>query len=113
MARRAIERNIAFDETRQAYYVTLDYGKDEFEKRMKVVKKFETVKEARQCLIEFEYNKKRGSLAAPCKDTVESYITYWLDNIKELKCRKTTLYGYRNIVQNHIIPYLGDIEVQN
>lgn len=113
MARKTIERNIAFDEVRQKYYVTLDYGKDDLGKRQKVVKTFGTLKDARVALVEFQYNKTRGNIAAPKKETVGEYITYWLNDVKALECRNTTLYGYKNIVEKHIIPYLGNVEVQN
>ena len=112
MARKTIERNIAFDEVRQKYYVTLNYGKDDLGKRQKVVKTFATLKEARASLVEFEYNKTRGSVAIPKQDTVGEYITYWLNDVKALECRSTTFYGYKNIVENHIVPYLGNVKMQ-
>lgn len=35
MARKCVERNIAYDDVRRTYYVTMDYGKDSEGKRQK------------------------------------------------------------------------------
>ena len=112
MARKNIERNIAYDDIREKYYVTLDHGRNECNKRIKQTQTFYTLKEARKCLREFEYEKDRGNIVAPARETVESYVKYWIDDVKGISCRPTTLYGYRNIANKHMIPYLGQVEIQ-
>lgn len=39
--------------------------------------------------------------------TVESWMTYWLDNIAAKRVRPNTLAGYRSLVVQHIIPAIG------
>ena len=112
MSRKAVERNIAFDDIKKKYYVTLDYGKDEFNNRVKKTKTFDKLIDARKCLTTFEANKFKNNLVLPRKDTNESYAKYWLNDVKAISCKQTTLYAYANIINNHIIPILGKIELQ-
>lgn len=111
MARKAVERNIAYDDQKKKYYVNLDYGKDENGKRNKKTETFSTLADARKRLKLFEADKIKGNIVHPKKDTVEQYTTYWLE-MKSLTRKPTTIYGYKNIITNHINPYLGKIELQ-
>ncbi len=113
MARKKIERNISFDDEKNLYYVTLNYGKDESGKRVKSTKTFAKIQDARKALIEFEANKAKKNIVFPSSTKFKDYAIYWLDDIKSLKCEMTTMYGYRNIVNNHLIPYFGDYKLQD
>lgn len=113
MARKKIERNISFDDEKNLYYVTLNYGKDESGKRVKPTKTFAKIQDARKALIEFEANKAKKNIVFPSSTKFKDYAIYWLDDIKSLKCEMTTMYGYRNIVNNHLIPYFGDCKLQD
>jgi len=113
MARKKIERNISFDDEKNLYYVTLNYGKDESGKRVKPTKTFAKIQDARKALIEFEANKAKKNIVFPSSTKFKDYAIYWLDDIKSLKCEMTTMYGYRNIVNNHLIPYFGDYKLQD
>lgn len=113
MARKKIERNISFDDEKNLYYVTLNYGKDESGKRIKPTKTFAKIQDARKALIEFEANKAKKNIVFPSSTKFKDYAIYWLDDIKSLKCEMTTMYGYRNIVNNHLIPYFGDYKLQD
>jgi len=112
MARKTIEKNIAFDDEKNLYYVTMDYGKDSTGKRIKITKTFAKKQDARKALKEFEANKTKGTLVFPSALTVENWLNYWIDDIKALKCEETTLYGYRNIINNHLIPAIGKYKLQ-
>lgn len=111
MARKAVERNIAYDDQKKKYYVNLDYGKDENGIRNKKTETFATLPEARKRLKLFEADKIKGNIVHPKKDTIEQYTEYWLE-MKSLTRKPTTIYGYKNIIMNHINPYLGKIELQ-
>ena len=106
-----IERNIYYDKKNDTYYVLFYYGKDG--KTGKIKKKYMTVKsieEARMRLANFEYDKKNNGLG---KDSFGKYCIEWLQNEKEKKDREeTTLYGYECTINNHILPYLGEIELK-
>lgn len=112
MARKAIERNISYDDVKKLYYVTMDYGKDSTGKRVKTTKTFEKKKDAQTALKNFEADKIKQNLVFPSVLTVENWLTYWLDDIKAIKCEETTLYGYRNIINKHLIPKLGNYKLQ-
>ena len=112
MARVAVEKNIAFDDEKKLFYVTMDYGKDSTGKRVKTTKTFEKKKDAQTALKKFEADKTKETLVFPSVLTLENWLSYWLNDIKSLKCEETTLYGYRNIINNHIVPALGKYKLQ-
>ena len=43
MARKAVERNIAYDDQRKLYYVSMELGRDESGKRLKRYRTFHTL----------------------------------------------------------------------
>ena len=43
MARKAVERNISYDDVRQLYYVSMELGRDENGKRIKQYRTFPTL----------------------------------------------------------------------
>lgn len=112
MSRKVVERNIAFDDEKNKYYVTLDYGKDKDGKRIKKSKTFSKKSEAKRCLREFEADKLKNELIFPNELTLGGYADYWIENIKSISCEETTLYGYKKIIENHIKPNLGSIALQ-
>jgi integrase len=112
MARTKIEKNISYDDEKHIYYVNMDYGKNESGKRVKATKTFKSKAEARKALREFEADKTKGTLVIPTSETLSMWLDYWIENIKARNCEETTLYGYRNIINNHINPAIGDIPLQ-
>lgn len=112
MARKKVGKNIYFDEEKKLYYVYMDYGKDENGKRIRKQPTFKTKSEANKALKEFEANKTKGTLVKPKSETVGEWLTYWLTSIASNSCEESTLYGYKNIVNRHIIPSLGEIPLQ-
>lgn len=111
MARKTIEKNIAYDDVRKVYYVTLVWGVQEDGKYKKTTKTTRSKKEAKQILKGHEKEMAAGTAVVPVKhtlvDAVEAYIRY-----KELDLAKTTLNGYKNILKNHIQPYFKDMQIQ-
>ena len=47
MSRKTVERNIAYDDVRQLYYVNMDYGLDEDGKRVRAYHTFTNLAQAR------------------------------------------------------------------
>lgn len=43
--------------------------------------------------------------------TVEQWLTFWLDNIASKEIRPKTLNGYRSVIKNHIIPVIGKVRL--
>lgn len=111
MARKTVEKNIAYDDKKKLYYVTLNYGMNENNKRIKETKTFKQLVDARKCLKLFEAEKIKGTVVMRRRDSLEEYIKYWIKR-GSINWKKTTLYGYKNILFNHMIPYLGQIELQ-
>ncbi|MGG0938710.1 tyrosine-type recombinase/integrase [Brevibacillus centrosporus] len=94
------------------YRVTFDYGKKPDGGRDRRYKNVDTLEEAEKLLIEFKYNKQRNLLVQSNKMTLAEFLEHWLDNCVENKKEETTIYGYKNIIFNHVIPFLGDVELQ-
>jgi len=44
--------------------------------------------------------------------TVESFLNLWLSG-KELSCRERTVFQYRRLAQHYILPYLGEMRIQD
>lgn len=113
MGRIKIAKNISYDDVRKVYYVTFNYGKDPISgetKRKRVT--YERKQDAIEALKLFEADKIKNHLVMPQKCTLEEYVNYWYQDIKAINCELTTLYGYRNILVNHVIPSLGKLKLQ-
>lgn len=112
MARITIEKSIAFDDEKKLYYVTFDYGKDENGKRQKPTKTYNSKSEAKKALKEFEANKTKGMLVMPKKTTLQEWLEIWMDDVIVPTRAETTVYGYQKIIDNHLVPELGAIPLQ-
>lgn len=112
MARILIEKNIYYDEEKDLYYVYMDYGKDKNGKRIRKQPTFKTKSGAKKALKTFEADKTKGTLIKPNTETVKDWLTYWYDTISKNNNEKSTNYGYKNIMDKHIIPALGEIQLQ-
>lgn len=112
MSRIRIETNIAWDDKRKRYYVTLNYGKGEDGKNKKKVVTCSSKKEARQILKEHNKQMEAGTAVIPAKDTLADCTKAFID-YKATTLEKTTIYGYTNIWKNHIVPYFGNKRIQD
>ncbi|MHB1316055.1 MAG: site-specific integrase [Christensenellales bacterium] len=113
MARKVVQKNISYDNVRRLFYVNMDYGKDDTGKRIKKTLSFKTQSEARQALREFEADKTKGTLITPNRMTLKNWLNYWMENVIIPNRAQTTVYGYQNIINNHINPRFGEIPLQN
>ncbi|USK86144.1 site-specific integrase [Peribacillus asahii] len=94
------------------WYYVLTYGKKENGKPMQYKKRgFKTKKEAQKALHELEQSLITGSYIKPNKILFGDYLlNQWLED-KQTKVKKQTLKTYRWIVEKHIVPSLGHIEM--
>lgn len=112
MARKTLEKNISYDDIKKKYYVNFDYGKDENGIRIKKTKTFDKKSEAKNALKEYEADKTKGELLIPKNITLSEWLYNWMDNA-QVNREQTTIYGYKNIIKNHLCPSLGSILLQN
>lgn len=112
MARKAIERNISYDESRKLYYVHMDSGKDDKGKRRRIYRTFPTLSQARKALLAFQAERAIYSDVTPRTTTLSDWLDYWMEEIVKPNRADTTVYGYTKIIENHLTPALGDIPVQ-
>lgn len=112
LSRKVIERNIAYDDVRDKYYVTLNYGVVKG-KQIKKTKTYSNKKEAQNMLKIFEADRINGDVIMPNSCTLGEWLDYWLDDVVMTSCAKTTYMGYKYIVNNHIRPILGNIKMQD
>ena len=112
MARTSVERNISYDSLRGVYYVCLDAGKDDRGKRQRTYRTASSLREARKLLREFESQRLQGRVQQPTTKTLAQWLEYWLEEVIAPTRAETTTYGYRKIIENHLIPALGPIPLQ-
>lgn len=112
MARKTIERNISYDSLRGVYYVCLDAGRDQSGKRCRCYRTTPTLREARKLLRAFRDQKDQGHVIRPTSQTLGQWLDYWLNEIIVPTRAATTVYGYRNIINNHVSPAMGRIPLQ-
>lgn len=112
MSRKTIERNISYDETRRLYYVHMDSGKNDLGKRCRSYRTFSSLSQARKALLSFQTERAIYSEVVPRSTTLADWLDHWMDQIVRPSRADTTVYGYTKIIENHLVPALGDIPVQ-
>ena len=115
MARKAVERNIAYDDQRKLYYVSMELGRDENGKRIKQYRTFPTLAAARNGLRDFHAGLERElerKLAPAQELDLSHWLEYWMDSIVRPNRAETTVYAYQKIIDNHIDPALGDVPLR-
>jgi integrase len=77
---------------------------------------FETVRgrkgDAQRRLTELLSSLDKGVYTPPGKVTVAEHLNQWLDGYVKTNCSQRTLDGYRSIIDNHLIPGLGNIQLK-
>lgn len=113
MPRRKIERNISYDDERKKYYVNLDFGIDPSTgKQIKKSQTFDKLNQARAALRKHEAAKDVGQTVIPRDITLKQWLTTWMDDVVKLSRQSTTVYAYRNMIDRHIVPALGNVPLQ-
>lgn len=70
-----------------------------------------TKKQAEAVLAEILQKANAGNLTDPQKVSFANYLRYWLDNYAQQSVRQTTLDNYQSLIDRHIIPELGHIQL--
>ena len=115
MARKAVERNIAYDDQRKLYYVSMELGRDESGKRLKRYRTFHTLAAARNGLRAFHAGAEREQAEKPASAQeldLSHWLEYWMNSIVRPNRAETTVYAYQKIIDNHIDPALGDVPLR-
>ena len=108
--RKKIATNLYYDTERELYYVRFYHGVINGKPKQEW-KTYKTKNEAMKALKVFEINKADGRQLDTSKQTVEDFLNYWI-KYKSTRCEYTTIYGYKNIANNYIIPHLGKIQLK-
>lgn len=94
MPRKRVERNIYFDDTRNKYYVNLDFGIDpDTGKQVKKTQTFAKLTQARAALRKHETDRDAGQTVLPNDLTLSQLLTTWMND-------------------KHISPTIGSIPLQ-
>ena len=109
MARKTVERNISYDDQRKLYYVSMDLGKDQAGRRIKRYQTYRTLYAARMGLRNFLTHREEELRTPRHELTLADWLESWMDNIVRPTRAETTVYGYQKIIDNHLVPALGDI----
>jgi integrase len=65
-----------------------------------------------QKLHQAQYELKQGILATGPKQKLGEYLTYWLEQVKKHQILTTSYIRYQNALKTHILPALGQIQLQ-
>ena len=113
MARKSVVPNIAYDDEKRRYYVTLHCGTDSHGHRLKKTRCFPTLEQALLVRDNFSQSRLIRQNILPSGITVGWWLDYWLNNVIRPVRAVTTVYGYQKIIDNHIKPVLGSILLEN
>jgi len=87
-------------------------GYDHEGKIKRITKYFETRKEAQDWLAKVQHEKRTGQFVEPDKVTLGEWIKRWMEVYKRLEVEVTSYDFYETLINCHIIPTLGEIELQ-
>lgn len=95
------------------WYYILELGKDENGKRKQIKKRgFISKDEAKLALAEAEIAVSKQTYVPPQKVKYAEFLEQWFESKQTANNYKSTLTTYRNYMKNHILPALGNYEVQ-
>src|SRR2546421_2867452 len=55
---------------------------------------------------------KQGVLVSGSQQTVKQYLEYWLEEVHKPTIRVGSYVGYRRVLNNHLLPLIGHIQLQ-
>ncbi|HDR7661449.1 site-specific integrase [Bacillus wiedmannii] len=105
-------RTVKKDQNTKKWYFILTHGKKEDGKPRQFKKRgFKTKQEAHKAMLELEQSLTLGTYIQPNKILYKEYLLERFLEDKMTKVKKQTLDTYRWIVEKHIIPAIGDVEL--
>lgn len=97
-----------------SWQITLDIGTGPDGKRRR---HFETVhgrkSDAQKRLAELLVNLEKGVYTVPRRLTLAEHLDNWLEGYVKTNCSQRTLDGYQSIIETHLIPNLGHIQLKH
>lgn len=94
------------------YRVCFEYGFDVKGKRIRKYKTFSSKKEATLALSRHDVAMEDGTAISPSSLTLKDWLEYWMENMYETHAAETSVYSYWRMIRNHIIPCIGNINLQ-
>jgi len=109
MSRKNVLPNIAYDDLRRCYYVTMRLRPKGGGEPRRTARCYPTLEQAIQardlCAANQVLSQNTGTEAL----TVGQWLTYWLEQIITPSRTASTVHGYSVIVRNHLSPALGGV----
>jgi hypothetical protein len=94
------------------FRVTYEQGIDNEGKRIRSYETVTTETDAKRLLNDFEYNQQRSLLVKSSDIGLTEFLEIWMSNYVKRNCEETTIYGYRNIMNKHVAPFIGNFKLQ-
>ncbi|MFC5775117.1 site-specific integrase [Ectobacillus antri] len=93
---------------------TIDIGRDEAtgKRKQKTKGGFSTKKEAQAALAKLQTEIQEGSYIETSKDTLESFLRFWLQS-KKINLKESTYFMYERSIDHYIIPKIGQVRLEN
>lgn len=99
------------DEKTETYYFKVNYKDDNGKYKQILRRGFKSKKEVKAAMAEVENQVNKGSFIENNKMKYREFMADWL-NDKKPNIKKGTWLNYSNLVNNHILPALGDLDLQ-
>lgn len=95
------------------YKIIIEAGKDpKTGNRKRIIRRFTGRKpDAEREMANIIRDLEQGTYIEPSKTTLREYLQYWLDNYAATNLAPSTFASYNRIVNSHIVPELGRVEL--
>lgn len=105
-------KGILYDDIRKCYYVTLYFGTNSEGKATTKTKTAPTLEKAKEIQKQHKTARLQGDVIPVEKDTLVERASNFIE-YKSLSLESTTIYGYKNLLNNHIAPYFKSKRIQD
>ena len=109
--RKVLKQNLAYDDQKDLYYVTLHAGMLPDGTRKRKIRTFRRIEDAEQALLAFHHSQYFQRIAFHADMLLSDWLEYWLCEYIRPCREKTTIHGYENIIYLHIVPAIGSIRL--
>ena len=109
--RKSIKRNLAYDDQKDLYYVSMHYGMRPDGSRDRCVRTFRCLDDAESTLTEFLRLRALKRTRHGGEVILADWLEVWLRDFICPNREKTTVHGYENIIRLHLVPALGEVKL--
>lgn len=109
--RKAIKRNLAYDDKKDLYYVTMHYGMREDGSRERCVRTFRSLEDAERALTEFLRVRTLRRAQGGGEFSLGDWLMLWMRDFICPNREMTTVHGYESIIRLHLIPAMGEVKL--